>query len=414
MSNKVPIDQQFQTLFDSLIDTDSPELYKFFLARKKYYDTLPLKITEPNKFFVSQNNLAKRVDGPNRYGKKGQKGKFGSWFKEEDEIFLNTLNLRYNATTTPELVKKLPQKWDNNRPVIGVLTQDCNEFIETDNDSTFLCPSQEVGYASTNYVKFVESRGASAYIIPLKTTKEKLEFLMNYHLSGIILPGGPSFEIKIDYIRLQRDVFDIVKQQKIPIPILGVCMGFQKFIMYETNLEHRSEFLEDSVELAQNYRIKGNLKLENVPAKAVFNHNFYETEPFPSSPEQVAFHSHRWYLTQESYQQHKIYENFDIVSTSTMPYLNTNISFINTIQHKTLPFIGTSWHPKKPGFEKNKFTLPRKFNTKSAIEYTSQLARFFVNLCRQHPNVWRLQNNLLSDTLERNNRVDFYSELVYA
>jgi len=254
---------------------------------------------------------------------------------------------------------------------------------------------------------------------------------MDNHLSGIILPGGRYDQKKSEHIRLQNSVFDIMMNQKIPVPVLGVSLGFQRFLERILGLTHRGELLTDTDTLTREdakgrrkNKISGNLKLDllklgNDPTVASFTNqserfdvsNIFKNLPQNLKNTKSAHHAHRWYFDYKNFTQ-KHSKHFNILSTSTHP-LNGQ-KFINTISSKKYPFIGTSWHPEKPAFEFNELNFERRYHTGEAIKMSQYFGNVFVDLTREHPNRFRLSWNFLSDRLERNGKCKFYGEVTYS
>lgn len=390
-----PLEIKFYKFFEWVIR--DKKLYEFYLKRQEFFADQAEKTNFLHeKMFISRNNLAKIVTGPGTgSSKKGSKDT-----AEIDSKELQPCLERYNAMTSPNLVNRLPER-SNNMPVIGILTQECPENIGKKTQS-HQCSGQNVGYVSTNYIKFVESAGARAYVIPLETKYESLKFLMNCHLSGVILPGGPYTRQKTKFVLLQKWVHEIQNLQKIPIPVLGVCVGYERFILNELGLENRTEMFLDALQAKFKQRIQGLL-----PAVGTVEF-LKDTKSQPA-----LYHSHRWFLNPEIFETSStISKNFKILTNSTFKELPV----VSTVQHQTKPFIGTAWHPEKPAHEFHPLGFPKKYNTPAAIGLSQKLSQHFINLCRAHPNRFRLSKNFLSHRLTRflpNPKIK-YGELVYA
>jgi len=60
--------------------------------------------------------------------------------------------------------------------------------------------------------------------------------------------------------------------------------------------------------------------------------------------------------------------------------------FVSTVEHKTMPYFGTQWHPEKNNFE----WTPREAlpHSELAVQLSQHFANFFVNECRRGSQTW--------------------------
>lgn len=73
-----------------------------------------------------------------------------------------------------------------------------------------------------NYIRFVESQGALAFVLPNYLNIEDMEVMLNI-CDGIILPGGDDGHF--DREKAESKIIEIAIKKD--IPLLGICMGLQ-------------------------------------------------------------------------------------------------------------------------------------------------------------------------------------------
>ena len=127
----------------------------------------------------------------------------------------------------------------NPRPIIGILTQECDE--------SYGCEEGK-GYVASSYIKFLESAGAQVYIVPMKTSDADLRELMSDQLSGILLPGGDSFDETTDYGRMTKLVWDVTTNGTCAVPVWATCLGMEALATYAKGSRSKGEICTDEIE----------------------------------------------------------------------------------------------------------------------------------------------------------------------
>ena len=69
----------------------------------------------------------------------------------------------------------------NNRPIIGILAQECQPYFPEEICST--------SYIAASYVKYIESGGARVVPVLIDQPEEYYQFIFN-STNGLLIPGG--------------------------------------------------------------------------------------------------------------------------------------------------------------------------------------------------------------------------------
>ncbi|GFU39023.1 gamma-glutamyl hydrolase [Nephila pilipes] len=253
----------------------------------------------------------------------------------------------------------------NDRPIIGVVTEEINSTIVHEAKS----------YIVASYVKFLESAGARVVPIWIRKPKSYYEDIMS-KINGVLFPGGSNLLSSPGYGRTGQIIFDIATKMNNKgdfFPLWGTCLGFellnylaaQKLWMKACaahDIATNIEFVQDY----KNSRLFQNLESSLDNAMKI---------------ESVAIHYHQWCLTLQNYTSSGLDKYFKVLA------LNRdlrNVSFISIIEAYKYPFYGVSFHPEKVLFEwilsKTHKHIP---HNQDAIRVSQYFANFFVNEARK-------------------------------
>ena len=281
------------------------------------------------------------------------------------------------------------------QPVIGVFLQECPKYKgELDIQ---LCPHGSSSLPAS-YVKYIESFGAQALIIPSDFSEAELtELISTGGISGLLLPGGGGF--KWDYFRLARKAIREVLDLGLDLPIFGICMGFELIMAeaFEKASEvgvksiHKSRVLEDIV------------NTEHVGLPVTFHHH-HGTLPAPTSlfhnlPEDLITSAENLPITSNAHIKSVFLDTFttlqdlsdesdlsDFLVTSTSRAPGSKRDFIASFQHKDLPIYGVQYHPEKSAFELNynveDISATEMIHSWPAVEFSTFIGKNFVDICK--------------------------------
>jgi len=186
-----------------------------------------------------------------------------------------------------------------------------------------------------NYVKWIESSGAKACIIPYNVSLSELTSILST-ISGIVFTGGSinnkkkyTDKQRITYVTTLHHAYSQIKQynnQGRYFPIWGTCLGFEMLMLFQQNrpIEHIFDYL-------QPHKLKGvsTIKMKDSRIKS-----FFPTWIIPEMETRLcAIHSHTF--------------GFDIVPNKNITIVSTESNFINMIEFKQYPFYGLQFHPEK-------------------------------------------------------------------
>eukprot|EP00355_Strombidium_rassoulzadegani_P000610 CAMPEP_0168612848 /NCGR_PEP_ID=MMETSP0449_2-20121227/3135_1 /TAXON_ID=1082188 /ORGANISM="Strombidium rassoulzadegani, Strain ras09" /LENGTH=247 /DNA_ID=CAMNT_0008653439 /DNA_START=217 /DNA_END=960 /DNA_ORIENTATION=+ len=219
----------------------------------------------------------------------------------------------------------------NERPVIGILSQTLEDYMQTD--------TRFEGYKSyimSSYVKYMESFGAEVVPIIVGETDdavlEKLE-----KLDGVLFPGGDG-----DNFDLGKFVFNQVKKFNDEgqfYPAWSTCLGYENLVAYTADAGLDSwgiyPITSASLPLAFTKDPRQTRMFEGLQDLSweFASHNF-------------TYNSHRFGISPLTFQTDLgLNEFWDVTSVSLMP---NGTAFTASIEAKNYPIFGTQFHPEKP------------------------------------------------------------------
>merc|ERR1712226_148801 len=268
----------------------------------------------------------------------------------------------------------------NPRPVIGVLTQDC--VSSSGRIFTADC-TEDVGYVSAGYVKWLEASGALVHIVPMKIPAEELTSLLQNDLSGLLIPGSGSY--KPFYQASAYHAIREVLAGNVDVPIFGTCMGME--IMAKAIAEDEDMLV--SIEGTDNAAL---------PMKLVQNGGRIFDGISPDlenalATQNITMNAHHYGITPD-----QAVNGIVVTGTSTAP---DGTEFVAAMEHESLPLFGVQWHPEKANFEFPRSNPQRYDDTgihqqRRAVEASQFVGNFFLETARQHRNRYTQLDKYLS------------------
>lgn len=252
-----------------------------------------------------------------------------------------------------------------NRPLIGIISQPGDPA--TGHDS----------YIAASYVKFVEAAGARVvpffHDAPAEETEARFAAV-----NGVLVPGGAARLAPGDtFFDVASRVIDLATEanleKKEHFPILAICLGFEAL----------------GVHLSGNSSLFSSFDAEDTAAPLYFTEAAEKSRLFGSMPRRVreslaakpfARESHSWGISLTSFEaEEKLRESVEVLSLSSDPEGRV---YVSSMEHKTLPFSATQWHPEKNAFEwGDKLHIP---HSEGAVEVTHAVGKFFIDGARRN------------------------------
>lgn len=253
-----------------------------------------------------------------------------------------------------------PNEPVNERPIIGILTQE----VSDDNMRPF-----GKTYIPASYVKYIESAGSRVVPIRLNLTQDDYEKIFA-EINGLLFIGGAVDLLKSDYARAAKLFYKLAVKANDAgdfFPLWGTCMGFQLL----TVLVAGEDLLTNTT--AENMAMPLNLTTE-ASSSRIFQS--FPPDLFRSlSQEPLTGNFHHYGVTQKVFEENALLREFFSV-------LSTNVAedgkvFVSTMEGRKYPFYGVQWHPEVNRFQWNpRYNFPHSVN---AIRLSTLLADFFVN-----------------------------------
>jgi len=259
----------------------------------------------------------------------------------------------------------------NDRPVIGILTQELDEEL----DKKLPKGHNYSSYLAASYVQWVQAGGARAVIIKIGEDEKYYKELFN-SLNGLLLPGGSApLTGSGGYAEVGELFYDLAKEANDAgdtFPIWGTCNGFELLTVLSSK-DHSRLTDCDSQDQA-------------VPLN--FLPQWEESNLFSSAPpdvireimkEKVTINFHNHCMTPENFTKYGMDKFWNPLSYNFDRY---NLKYLSSIEAKNYPFVGVQFHPEKNIFEWAD-REPRIPHSRHAVHVSLYFATHFVNLARR-------------------------------
>ncbi|KAJ7338868.1 hypothetical protein JRQ81_012770 [Phrynocephalus forsythii] len=263
----------------------------------------------------------------------------------------------------PSVFPFVLRRSDNDRPIIGILAQECDfKAFERFGKS----------YIAASYVKFLESAGARVVPIRLNLSDEEYENIF-HSINGILYPGGGVSLETSEYSRVGKIFYNKALQAYDLgdyFPIWGTCLGHQllTYLTSGENLLTRTDTEGFSLPLNFTQGGRNSRMFKDVPDDVL--------QALSSEP--VTSNFHFWSLSVQNFTENEKLRNFYNILTTNV---HNSVEFISTMEGHKYPFYGVQWHPEKNPFEwKNSPGIP---HSRSAVKVAYFLADFFVSEARK-------------------------------
>uniref|UniRef100_A0A2P2I7W6 folate gamma-glutamyl hydrolase n=1 Tax=Hirondellea gigas TaxID=1518452 RepID=A0A2P2I7W6_9CRUS len=261
----------------------------------------------------------------------------------------------------------------NERPIIGILSQEPGRKMRRaleENNLTY------TSYIAASYVKSVEGAGARAVPILINQPDEYYKKLVR-SLNGIVFPGGSaSITNTSGYGRAGDLLYQLIMEANengTVTPLWATCLGFEMLVYLAADrvrpltlckAQNKADplYFSPGWESSQLWK-DASSKLKSDVQKKNLTSNF-----------------HKYCVITETFNELKVNENYDLLSTS---FDFDNLEYISTIEHKHFPIFGTQWHPEKNPYEWKFSTIP---HSPEAIKLEHYVMEVFVGKARLNHN----------------------------
>jgi gamma-glutamyl hydrolase len=256
-------------------------------------------------------------------------------------------------------------------PIIGVYTEDCEEFDGPIKEGTT--------YIAASYVKNLEMAGAQVIPIFYNSKKEQLLDLLS-KINGVFLPGGEmpidrdniwtsNIQVILDYATEQNDKGN-------PYPIWATCLSYEA-IMYLYS--GRKDNMTVLTHVEGQVGVPGALIIKNNNSALIKSLTASEYKDVTTGDGLLWFHQ-SWSVTIETYQNTEGINKFwKLVSTSMTV---KGVEQVSTVEAYNYPYWMTQYHPEKNSYEWR--IAPKR--TYNAISVEQKFINQFVKVARLNRN----------------------------
>ncbi|XP_053915844.1 gamma-glutamyl hydrolase isoform X3 [Cuculus canorus] len=202
----------------------------------------------------------------------------------------------------------------NERPIIGILSQECHfEKFHTFGSS----------YIAASYVKFLESAGAR--VVPIRLNLSDDEYDKIFHsINGVLFPGGGVDLKTSEYSRVAKIFYHKALEANDKgdyFPIWGTCLGHEELTYLTSGEVLLVNTNTDGFALPLNFTsaAKESRLFKNFPDDVL---HAFATEPLTSN-------FHVWSLSMENFTKNEKLHNFyNVLTTNT----DDGVEFISTME----------------------------------------------------------------------------------
>ncbi|EEB12583.1 gamma-glutamyl hydrolase precursor, putative [Pediculus humanus corporis] len=256
----------------------------------------------------------------------------------------------------------------NNRPIIGVLTQEVTGLLEQNY-------GKHCSYVAASYVKHLESAGARVVPIWIGADESYYRNILSL-INGVLLPGGASeFNVTNGYAAAGwyiMSIADEFNKNGDYFPIWGTCLGFE-LITYLSN---------------NNNDLREDCKSSNEALPIKFKPDFGNSRLFRLIPSEIVeilckqnstINFHQYCITEKLLYKYDLFKIWKVLSTN---FDECGLEFVSSIEHNIYPYFGVQFHPEKPAYEWNpKHNTP---HTRDVIKANQYFMEFFVDETRKN------------------------------
>ncbi|XP_027688718.2 gamma-glutamyl hydrolase isoform X3 [Chelonia mydas] len=251
----------------------------------------------------------------------------------------------------------------NERPIIGILAQEC-DFTSFSRFGS--------SYIAASYVKFLESAGARVVPIRLNRSEEEYDKIFQ-SINGVLFPGGGVDLKTSEYSRIARIFYNKALKANDKgdyFPVWGTCLGYEE-LTYLTSGEILLTWTN-----TEDFALP--LNFTTAAQDSRMFKNFPDFLLKKLATESLTAHFHHWSLSMQNFTQNEKLRNFyKVLTTNT----HADVEFISTMEAHKYPIYGVQWHPEKNPFEwKNSSGIP---HSASAMKVAYYVADFLVNEARK-------------------------------
>jgi len=268
-------------------------------------------------------------------------------------------------------ISNQPERYgENDRPVIGILTQELDASLI----SRLPKGHNYTSYLAASYVQWVMAGGARVVPVIIGQDQQYYQQLFN-SLNGLLLPGGSApLTGSGGYAEVGGLFYEMAKTANDGgevFPVWGTCNGFELLTVLSSKDISRltdCDSQDDAVPLH-------------------FLPHWEHSNIFSSAPpdvireiteEKITINFHNHCMTPTNFTRYGMDKFWNPLSTN---YDRHNLEYLSTIEAKNYPFIGVQFHPEKNIFEWS-VKEPRIPHSRHAVHVSLYFATHFVNLAR--------------------------------
>lgn len=236
-------------------------------------------------------------------------------------------------------------------PVIGILgtpLTSAEEPCVTIAHRQGMVETTSVSCFTSFYVKWLESSGARAVILPFNANASTIDLLLE-RVNGVLFTGGGlDLTFNTTYVQSAKYIYDAVRRINdggVWFPLHGTCMGMQLLSILTANNESvltQNAFDAENISLPLDFTTQGVAQsrlFSQAPADLL--HAFQTTNITENL-------HHDGVLPDTFYQTPALTAFYNLISTNVD---RRGLAFVSTIEAKGYPITATQWHPERPQFE---------------------------------------------------------------
>jgi gamma-glutamyl hydrolase len=267
----------------------------------------------------------------------------------------------------------------NDAPTIGILSVPVAQASPCQTRSIL---AGSLSCFTTFYMKWVESAGARAVIIPVDADEATVHALLD-SVNGVLFTGGglENLTFSSPYMVQAKRIYDVVLAKNTNgtyFPLHGTCQGFQVLsLLTSQNSSVMSYYAFDSEDLS----LALDISWDGHHASRIFN---VETAPadivdtLGNKP--VTSNLHHDGVAVADFANNAALSSFYILVSTNFD--RKGKAFVSTIEAWEYPVTGTQWHPERNQFEWRPSTNMN--HSPDAIEAMLYMAKYFVGNARRN------------------------------